>query len=940
VSELHFSIDQEFPMRKEFQAMLESFKRLFTDPFTSRHLLVDPFKIELVPDARLKRAYPRRVAPPIQQKVDEEVTRLLDLGIIRPSNSRVCFPIVVAKKPDGSIRLCVDYSELNKWTVPLRFPMPEMELLLQRLTGKKFFSKLDLTMGYHQWLVDENSIPLTAFVTQTGLYEYTRVPFGCMNAPNGFQQKMREILQTLDGVCCEVYMDDILIYGDTPAEIFLHTKMVLSQLDAYNVLVKPSKCMFGLQELQFLGHVITSKCRKLSSDRVQKVLDMAVPKSVKQLRTFLGLANAFRDYIPNFAMMQKRLSELCKVNRPFTWSADHTRYVEETKLAVSKAPANFHVTYKDPLVLQVDASDEGVGGVLLQIHMGEHQPIQFFSHAFSDVAKRWSTIEQEAYAIYYGILKCENYLLCYPFTLMTDHQNLVYIYKATAPKVVRWRLRLQMFQFTILHIPGSLNSVADALSRLFVVEAEVKESKRKRQGFPELPDFSPVIPQVCFDKVHNSMVGHHGATRTRQLLKAKGFEWPNMGGDILHFIAACPICQKLRHSQGSVLAALATTTRSTLFECVAVDTIGPLPVDEEGNMYLIVMVCCFSRFVEIEPCKDTSALSAAKALLQLVGRYGIPGEIQSDQGPQFASQIVDDLMSFLKTSRRFTLPYRPQANGIVERANQETMKHLKAIVYEGGVKRYWSMYTPLVQRIMNNSVHSSIGTTPSRVVFGDRAYLDRGFDGVDRSQEEGSSKVITYEDHIQELNEQLKVVAAASARFQKTIFDERLSKGPKNPTTFDVGSLVLVSYPERPPDKLTSVWRGPLVVQRVEKQTYFCQDLISLQVSPFFVDRLKRFTSDDRTDPAVLAALDKDELQVQSIVGHRGNPKDRKNMTFRVRWVGQEPEDDSWEPWDTVKKLQALDTYIEQHKKLRSLRHTRVLKMNNRDRTKKKQKSP
>jgi hypothetical protein len=543
VSDLHFSIDPKFPLKTELEDMLKGFDSLFTSPFTSRHLEVDPFKIELVKGAKLKRAYPRRVSPEIQNKVDAEVTRLLDLGIIRRSDSRVCFPIVVAKKPDGSIRLCVDYSELNKWTEPLRFPMPDMELLLQRLTGKKYFSKLDLTMGYHQWLVEEDSIPLTAFVTANGLYEYTRVPFGCMNAPNGFQQKMREILSQLDGVCCEVYMDDILIYGDTPAELILHTKRVLAQLDAFNVLVKPSKCMFGLQELQFLGHVITSDSRKLSPDRVQKVLDLPLPTSVKQLRTFLGLANAFQDYIPNFAMMQKRLSQLCKVNSPFKWSDECTRYVEETKAAVAKAPANVNVTYKDPLVLLVDASDNGVGGVLIQVRNEKHEPVLFFSHAFSEVAKRWSTIEQEAYAIYYGIMKCEHILLCYPFVLMTDHQNLVYIYKATAPKIVRWRLRLQMFQFSIVHIPGKLNGVADALSRLFVVKAVVAEAKRKRATFPVIPDMSPVIPQVCFDKVHNSMVGHHGVNRTKQLLKEKGINWPNMVPDILTFIAACPICQ-------------------------------------------------------------------------------------------------------------------------------------------------------------------------------------------------------------------------------------------------------------------------------------------------------------------------------------------------------------------------------------------------------------
>ena len=168
-----------------------------------------------------------------------------------------------------------------------------------------------------------------------------------------------------------------------------------------------------------------------------------------------------------------------------------------------------------------------------------------------------------------------------------------------------------------------------------------------------------------------------------------------------------------------------------------------------------------------------------------------------------------------KIFRRFTLPYRPEANGLVERVNQETIKHLKAITYEGGVKRTWSQYLPLVQRIINNSFHSAIGTTPSRVVFGDRIFLDRGFDRI-LHQKKNSNEKTTYEDYIQELNTELRMIASKSVAYQDKVISERLSKSLENPTTFEVGDLVLVSYPERPPDKLTAVWRGPLVVQKLK----------------------------------------------------------------------------------------------------------------------------
>jgi hypothetical protein len=399
-----------------------------------------------------------------------------------------------------------------------------------------------------------------------------------------------------------------------------------------------------------------------------------------------------------------------------------------------------------------------------------------------------------------------------------------------------------------------------------------------------------------------------------------------MSEDVKRFVSNCQICQKIRHGQGSVVAALSTTVRTTLFERIAVDTVGPLPIDEDQNQYIIVMVCCFSRFTELVPSKDATAKSAALAILSLVGRYGAPQELLSDQGTQYANQMLTDLNAFLNIRQRFTLPHRPQANGMVERANQEVMRHLRAIVYEGRVKRNWSLYLPLVQRIINTSIHSSIGTTPSRVVFGDQAYLDRGFDSNGLSSVD-DSKITTYEDHIQELNEHLSDIANASRNHQKMIFDRYLAKSPSDPTTFEVGELVLVSYPDRPPDKLTSPWRGPLVVQRVENQTYFCQDLVTLHVAPFFVDRLKRFTSTSEMqyDPQSLAALDRDERVVEAIVGHKGNPNNRKDMTFLTRWKGEEPAEDTWEPWDTVKALEALDVYIAKNPKLKPLEHNRIV---------------
>ena len=481
-----------------------------------------------------------------------------------------------------------------------------------------------------------------------------------------------------------------------------------------------------------------------------------------------------------------------------------------------------------------------------------------------------------------------------------------------------------MFQFNIVHILGRLNGVADTLSRLFVIRGKSRKNEKRNVQQPE--------PLKCIESVHNIMVGHNGFNRTFHLLKEKGWHWKDMKRDIDRYIKNCGICQKLKASQGSVLASLSTTAEETLFSRISVDTIGPLPPDESHNAYIIVMICHFSRFVEIEPAPTCTQFDAAKALLKLIGRYGIPKEIQSDQGPQYVGNVVDELLKIFNIDRRFTLPYDPKANGVVERANQEVMKHLKSIVYAGGVKRNWSTYLPMVQRIINTSVHSAIGTSPARIVFGDKAYLDRGLNEPKiRMREEN---ITTYEDYIQNLNTQLKAISEVSVEFQRKVLAKRMEKSPQNPTTFDVGELVLVSYPERPPDKLTSIWRGPMVVQRVESQTYYCQDLLSLAVVPFFISRLKKFYHTDRENKNIhaLAARDKDERIVECITDHTGKPEQRKLMTFKVHWVGDEPGEESWEPWSVVRKLEALDKYIDQHAELSKLKHQVELKMQVRDR--------
>lgn len=876
--------------------LMTEFSSVFDERLPEAGALVNPMPIDLMPGLSPKALPPRRVSPAIRAVIQEETQSLLSQGIIRPSSSPFSSPVVVVKKGDGTYRMCVDYRCVNACTVDLKYPMQNTKVLLERMAGKTVFGTLDLRSGFHQVPVNDEAVPLTAFATPDGLYEYVRVPFGLKNAPPFFQRTMSGVLSGLAGNICEVFVDDIIVYGQNDEEFLHNLRLVLERLRSHQLRVKASKCKLGLREVEYLGHIVNGSGIKLSSKRKQGLLDMQQPINTSQVRSFMGLANYFRSFIPNFAALTKPLTSLCSTRVRFEWSPASQNAFDCVKQAVLDAPMLHHLDYTAPIILRTDASTVGIGGVLLQRVDGTERPVCFVSKAFNDAESRWSTIEQEAYSIYYCVLALSHHLLGHHFTVETDHRNLLYLDRATSPKLIRWRLRLQEYDFAVTHIAGRHNVVADALSRCFAVAK---------------PDRLAHTQEI--ERVHNSVAGHRGVNLTVQMLKSAGIEWNSMSSDVSAFVQSCPTCQKVRLRQGKVVVERKTTEASEPFSIVAIDTVGPLPVDADGNKYIIAVIDCFSRFVELYAVPSASAKDAAKALLNVFGRYGAPKTIRSDQGSQYTARVITALLSLVGSQRQLTLAYRPEANGIVERANGEITRHLRALVMDHRILDRWSIALPLVQRILNVTAHSALGTAPARILFGDAVQLDRA---VLLPHREGGSVVV--DDYIRQLTSAQSAIVSASKEHQDQVVQERIKKSPDNPTKFKVGDHVLISYPQRAPNKLAPKWRGPMVVQRIKGSTYSCKDLTTGKLIPFHVTRLKRYNMQQTDNALDVAAVDKDEWEVEEIVDHRGPPDGypRKELEFLVRWKGYEPCDDSWLPYAEVNELQALDEYAVHHPEL------------------------
>jgi hypothetical protein len=339
-----------------------------------------------------------------------------------------------------------------------------------------------------------------------------------------------------------------------------------------------------------------------------------------------------------------------------------------------------------------------------------------------------------------------------------------------------------------------------------------------------------------------------------------------------------------------------------------------LPLDEYGNCYIITVIDDFSRFVELRASKDATAASAARALIDVFGRFGAPQTLRSDNGPQYVAQLIASLLTAMNVTASHSIAYRPQSNSIVERANGEVLRHLRAMVLDSRLSSKWTDFLPFVQRILNATPHTGTNIAPAQLVYGNRISLNRGI----LTHFTPSSDSSSVQDHLAEMMRVQNLLINLSQEHLSQHQEEVAGKSSSVSIPFAVGDLVLVKHPTRPSSKLKPKWRGPFsIVERCSHSTFRVQHLASRRMSTQHVSSFKRFDG-SRSDPVSVAAVDDDEFLVEAIVDHKG--KTKRNLTFRVRWSGYPPSDDSWLKFTDVKDLAALDTYLADHVSLRKLK--------------------
>ena len=347
-------------------------------------------------------------------------------------------------------------------------PMPTAEHLFQKLNGDKYFTRIDLSKGYWQISIPEEDIPKTTFVTPDGSYEFLKMPFGMINSAATLKRAMKKLLHELDNA--EFYWDDIVVHTRTWEEHIKALRELFRRLLAAGMTIRPTKCLFGVNTVDFLGHRLEEGLIGLHEDNVTKIRDAPRPTTKKQIRSFMGLAGYYRDFIPNFAALAAPLSDLTRKGQPnkVKWGEPQEKAYQSIKALLTKEPV---LRLPDPgktYFLQTDASNSGIGAVLMQKHDGKLFPVCYASKKLSSAECNYSTIEKECLAIVWGFRRFHLYLYGVPFVLQTDHEPLKYMNSAKFAngRLMRWAMFLQSYNFRVEAIKGSENVGADYLIRV------------------------------------------------------------------------------------------------------------------------------------------------------------------------------------------------------------------------------------------------------------------------------------------------------------------------------------------------------------------------------------------------------------------------------------------------------------------------------------------
>lgn len=701
------------------QAIIREFSELLQEPFSLPPIQVIDHNISLKEGTKPVNVRPYRSAHYHKEEIKKQVQEMLSSGLVQPSTSLFSLPELLVKKKDSNWRFCTDYRAFNVATIKDQFLIPTVEDMLDELYGASYFTKLALRSGYHQVRVNPTDIPKTAFQTHNGHYEYLVMPFGLCNAPSTFQAIMNSIFRPHLRKFILVFFDDILVYSPTWDTHLVHVKQTLAILRQHQFFVKASKCVFGQQELEYLGHIVTNQGVKVDGSKVVAMVGWPRPSNILALRGFLGLTGYYWKFVRNYGVIARPLTNLLKKGQ-FEWNDKAESTFITLKHAMTTTPTLAMPNFNDSFTIESDASGDRIGAVLSQ----QGKLVAFMSRALGVAKKSWSTYAKEMLAIVEAIRLWRPYLLGRKFYIQTDQRSLKYFLeqRITTPPKQKWVAKLLSYDYEITYHPGCENSAFDALLRkqdipvlhnLFIPQINVwEEIKQAVTGDPYIQAMSqiatdqpnghymwrngllrykgwvivsadPALRAKLLHEMHDTKVGgHSGILRTYKKL-GQQFYWPRMLKSVQKYIKGCMVCQKTK----AKTLALAGLLQPLPIPCqvwndITMDFIEGLPTSQ-GNDTIMVVVDRLSKSAHFLTLNHpfTAKGVAEKFVEGVLKLHGMPRTIISDCDPIFVSNFLQEFFKMSGSKLQLSSAYHPHTIGQTEVINRCVEQYLRCFVH-------------------------------------------------------------------------------------------------------------------------------------------------------------------------------------------------------------------------------------------------------------------
>ena len=950
--------------------LLVQYPSVISSKLSSTPCTVTEHHIELIDTARpYKRTY-YRIGPDERKFIEQQIADLLKLGVIAPSRSAWGSPIVLVKKKDGTFRMCIDYRKLNAVTIPENYPLPFIEDSIDKMQGKKVFSKLDLKSSYWQLAMALKDQHLTAFMSHVGLFEWRRMPFGLRNATATFQRLMHQVLAGCESFT-EIHVDDIFVFSDTMEEHMKHLQIIMDRLNEAHLILNLPKCHFCEDSVQFIGHIFSSTGISPDPEKCLSMTHLSPPHDQTSARSFLGMTNYYRRFIRDYAAIAHPIIELTKKNTDFIWRAEHQEAFEKLIKILSSTPVLVHPIFSKVFKVTTDASDYAVAGMLSQDHDGIDLPVCYYSRTLSGAQLNYATIEKECLAIIECIRHWRHYLSYQPFLIETDHEPLKWLHSLSEPtrRQTRWSILLQEYEYTISHRPGKSNVVADALSRcqtpakcnaiatnqssydyedhlisffkthqhpIGVSLAQQHRIEKKAMELHVKDDVmyhnECVIPpkeqrKSIMDRCHS--MGHFGIDNTcRRILEE--YWWPTLYHDVKLHIADCRACAEYSNDVGPkrIPRAPRVIVAQGVGDIVSMDYSGPFTETSRGKVMMLMFTDHTSKYKEAFATKDKSAVTTARHLFyDWICRFGPPIILLSDQGKEFCNQVMDEVRKLSSIVQKTTSGYHPETNGLSEKSNDIIESALRK--FTDGDNGNWDLWLPFILLCDRTRIHKAIGHTPMFMMFGRECLLFKDYrntsEGVDPDSPEHIQKRLF---HIRHLIDVIEPSIVEDLNTKKAEADAALEHTPGIP----IGTYVQLKRMTHN-TKLSRRYQGLYQIEaRTSEGNYKLQSIQGRPLpTPVHPNRIRVITSyiarELLSHPEFNPPDEDDEnvFEVEEIRDHRSSVRrGRTTLEYLVKWLGFNEE--TWEPEENIFAPEKLDEYW---KKVHKVDPTQLNAINN-----------